>query len=277
MSILRPFGNLLKAIDLKLYVHTRWFLKSIMGNPMSQQFLLPLLVRKGETVLDIGANVGQLTLPLAKIVGNNGAVFAFEPIANNYQNLTMNILAGELDTIVKTFKLGLSDCEKKATFIIPNERMTEATLVPHKVKSWAEIKNPDSEFQYEDCDITTLDKFIEFNNIENIAFIKCDVEGAELSVLKGAENLLSSSSPPIIMLEAYEGWTKDFGYTPIEMFRYLNSIAGYEIYWINSDGLTLIDLADDTVPGIYYQWLDFICYVPGLHSNKFSIKKFLTR
>ena len=87
MLLLRPFGRFLKAINIKLYILVRWKLRRLMKNPMSQQFLVPLLVKSGTAVIDVGANLGQLTIPIARLVGSKGIVHAFEPITQNHLKL----------------------------------------------------------------------------------------------------------------------------------------------------------------------------------------------
>ncbi len=275
MSAIRPFGRLIKAINPRAYVKMRWKMKGIMGNPMSQQFLLPYLVREGDTVIDIGANIGQLAIPLAQLVGNNGNVHAFEPITKTYDKLCDTIERKKFNNIVIPHKLGLSDSSSTATFTIPVERDTEATMIPHNKEDWADYEINDEKYLTEECEITTLDSFVKDKNVNNLKFIKCDVEGGELQVLKGAGDILRGSNPPIIMLEVYEKWTKDFGYSPKELFRFLEDVAGYEVYWISESGLQRVRPNDEEIPGVFYQWIDFICIVPDIHMKRLDVKQYL--
>lgn len=273
--LLRPFGRMMKFIDPKLYLMARWKMRAIMGNPMNQLFLLPFLVRKNETVVDIGANIGEISIMLAKLVGKHGSVQSFEPITKNYEQMSININDANCSSVIHANKIGLSNSESKAIFTIPKERLTEATLRPHHAQEWEDFNKKDDNYYTEECTITTLDNFIKEKGIQNISFIKCDVEGNEFPVLQGGEHLLRSKNPPIILLEAYEKWTKDFGYHPREMFQYLNKIAGYHVYWISPTGLQYISPESKEIPGIFYQWVDFICIVPQVHRSKINVDNYL--
>ena len=229
MSVIRPVGKILRSIDPRIYTLIRWKMKILMGNPMGQLFLLPYLVHSGDTVIDIGANTGQLTIPLARLVGDNGTVYAFEPITKNYNELKENIIQEDISSIVQLNQLGLSNKPQFATFTIPRNRYTEATLQPHNDEAWKDYYDKSQDYVNEQCEITTIDNFVKKNNIDNISFLKCDVEGGELQVLQGSTSVLTSSKPPIIMLEAYEKWTKDFDYHPRDLFRFLKQEANYDI------------------------------------------------
>ncbi len=275
MKLARIFGNILRLIGPKTYTHVRWKMKTVMGNPMSQLFLLPLLVRKGDIVIDIGANIGEITIKLAELVGINGTVHSFEPILKNYEQLTGNVKSANMESRTVLYKMGLSDKIYKATFTVPRDRDTEATLIPHHEEAWKDYENAKDNYIAEECDVKTLDSILEEKLIENISFIKCDVEGGEYQVLKGAEKLLKSKIPPILMLEAYEKWTNDFGYHPRDMFKYIRDVGGYQIYWISPTGLKLIPQELEIIPGIFYQWIDFICIVPKVHNKRININKFI--
>ncbi len=275
MKLARIFGNILRLIGPKTYTHVRWKMKTVMGNPMSQLFLLPLLVRKGDIVIDIGANIGEITIKLAELVGINGTVHSFEPILKNYEQLTGNVKSANMESRTVLYKMGLSDKIYKATFTVPRDRDTEATLIPHHEEAWKDYENAKDNYIAEECDVKTLDSILEEKLIENISFIKCDVEGGEYQVLKGAEKLLKSKIPPILMLEAYEKWTNDFGYHPRDMFKYIRDVGCYQIYWISPTGLKLIPQELEIIPGIFYQWIDFICIVPKVHNKRININKFI--
>jgi FkbM family methyltransferase len=80
-----------------------------------------------------------------------------------------------------------------------------------------------------------LDDYCEKNCPQKIHFIKADVEGAELEVLKGAENMLRQSMP-ILFLEIQQHHTQLFNYEPFEIFDYLYGL-GYHSYIIQEKKL----------------------------------------
>ena len=275
IKTVRPFGRTLRNLNPKAYAVARWKMRELMGNPMSQHFLLPFIVHSGDTVIDIGANTGQLTLPLARLVGQAGIVYAFEPIKKTFSELKENIKSEGLFSRVILNQVGLSDSSGYTTFTIPQGRYTEATLQPHYTEGWANYENEKEKFDTELCEITTLDNFVKENNIGNITFIKCDVEGGELQVFKGAIDILQGPSPPIIILEAFEGWTKDFGYHPRDLFKFLKNIADYDFYWVYKEGLKRVEPDDEIIPGIFYEWIDFLCVIPHIHNKRLNVARFL--
>jgi hypothetical protein len=108
------------------------------------------------------------------------------------------------------------------------------------------------------------------NKLKRIDFIKCDVEGAELNVLKGASNLFKSRELPIIKLEIYSEWTKSYGYEPRDIIRYLEDIANYRAFYISKQGIVEVKSSDQVIPGVFWNWLDYI-FVPP---NKIDFIKF---
>ena len=279
--VIHPCGATLQRFSPKAYQVVRWeiaqwkFMKPIFREPMSQHLLLPFAVRKGDAVVDIGANTGQFTLPLARLVGPSGSVHSFEPISQTFRELEGNVLAESLQSTVKLNRLALGETESEVSITVPLERLTEATLAPHDSQSWQDYQSEPWKYTTESCLMTTLDDYVKANHIERISFIKCDVEGAELSVLKGARGILGSARPPVIMLEIFEGWTKTFGYEPRDIIRFLEKEAGYEVYWIHAAGLKRVRSGDKIIPGIFWQWVDFICVVPDVHSKRINLRRFL--
>jgi FkbM family methyltransferase len=159
------------------------------------------LVKDGDTVIDVGANIGMLTIPLAQKAKR---VLAFEPQPKMFELLKENIEQNDLD--VDLFQLGLGAAFGKAALpAIDYERPNNFGGV-HLVEG-------------NDVRIATLDSF----NLEACDLIKIDVEGMEIEVLRGAENTIKKFKPLLY----------------VENDREQNSVAliqciydlGYEMYW----------------------------------------------
>ena len=88
-------------------------------------------------------------------------------------------------------------------------------------------------------------------------------------VMKGAKNLLVSSEPPILKLEIYKEWTKTFGYEPRDLIRFLEEYGDYKAYHISSNGLNRVKSNDKVIPGIFWEWLDFI-FLPPQKIDQFT-------
>jgi FkbM family methyltransferase len=144
-------------------------------------------VRLGDVVYDIGANVGWHTLRLADLVGPAGAVHSFEPTARDFTLLQMNLAANSVNGVY-THLLALSDVEGRVKF---------ATFGSPGVNHIADGDLP-ADAVLVDVDATTLDRFVFDHGHDPPTFIKMDVEGGELGVLRGAERLIEDHRPTVV-------------------------------------------------------------------------------
>ena len=97
----------------------------------------------------------------------------------------------------------------------------------------------------EEIEITTLDNFVKKNKIQRIDFIKCDVEGFELSVFKGAKKTLRKFKP-VVFVEIEERHTKKYKINPQDVLDFFKNI-GYKSYSVKKDK---IERADKVIPEI---------------------------
>ena len=147
-----------------------------------KQQLFSEIITMGSTIYDIGANVGFYTLLSSKLAGNDGMVYSFEPNPLNINYLNQHIKLNNLDN-VKVFDYAVSDNVGFAFF----ENDTNSSMGYLSNNGKLKVKT------------TSLDYLYEGNEIKKPDFIKIDVEGAELSVLKGAEKLLKEFSPILFL------------------------------------------------------------------------------
>ena len=202
---------------------------SLLGMPLRGNFepectfLLTKLIKKGDTVFDIGANFGWYSCHFAQLVGKAGKVHIFEP-TNAMEELKNNLI---LNGFVKRCVLN--------QVALGEKEGTETLFIPHKLgAAFASLRehsycNGDKSSQIS-VPVEKLDDYVIANKIREIDFIKIDVEGAEYLVLKGAENVLKKYSP-VIMLELQDVRTKSFGYSPEDLINYLGGF-GYHLYEI---------------------------------------------
>jgi len=162
-------------------------------------------LKEGDWVVDAGANVGMFSILAAKKVGDEGKVFAFEPILETQKLLKRNIeLNGIKNIEIVPFALG----DKKGEL--------NFSMYPKSLECSSGFF--DNEGGVEKVKQISLDEFIEENNISKVDFIKSDVEGMERNLLIGAEATIKKFKPRLAICtyhrpddpEILEKMIKDF-------------------------------------------------------------------
>lgn len=141
-----------------------------------------------EVIFDIGANIGQTSFNIfhtQKSKGLNPSIYAFEPYPRTYQRLKTNITLNANKNI-HAYNLGLST-EKGILHMIQHS--------PSNSGGFRMTNNPTNSIS---VPVISLDEFVFENKLTKIDFIKIDVEGFELQVLKGAENTIKHFKPTLI-------------------------------------------------------------------------------
>jgi FkbM family methyltransferase len=149
-------------------------------------------VAAGDTVYDIGGNVGYVSLSLAKKVGPAGRVIAFEPVPENSDAFLRNIEINGI-TNVRLLKLAASDKPGEAVIRMA-ENPSTASLVWHRNDPSA------TELHIKTAAVDDLVEAGEFNYPK---FVKIDVEGAEGSVLQGMRRTIAAARP-VLFVECSE-------------------------------------------------------------------------
>ncbi|HUG12611.1 MAG TPA: FkbM family methyltransferase [Opitutaceae bacterium] len=151
-------------------------------------------IKLGDTVLDIGANIGAHTLFFAKFVGDGGRVFGFEPTEWAFRKLRANLaLNPELERRVDANHMFLvaSDTDSRPPEIYSSWPLEErGNLHPKHLGQLQETGSAGA---------ATLDSFLAARPDVEPRWIKIDVDGNELPVLRGAEGTLRRLKPGIIM------------------------------------------------------------------------------
>ncbi|MGH7229339.1 MAG: FkbM family methyltransferase [Nitrospiraceae bacterium] len=175
--------------------------------------VLESVVRKGDSVADIGANVGVYTRELSSLVGPDGCVYAFEPMTENYEILEAVIRKARLSNVFP-FRAALGGRLGQSTMVIPD-------MGGFMGYYWAHIAQPGDSGQQETVEVLTLEELCRRKTIQCLHFIKCDVEGSELDVIQGGRTLIQSQLP---------GWLLEVARkTSDEVFNLLKGL-GYRAY-----------------------------------------------
>jgi len=165
-------------------------------------------LRRGDVVIDVGANIGFYTLRLARELQRlgGGCVHAFEPIPANAERLAYNVAANGLGDVVRIHSLALGSREGRSAFHRENEYDASTGNAAMIGAAVAPAFGADTE-----AEVTTLDAFAERSGLGACALIKLDVEGAELEVLRGGAATIARLRPAILA-EYNAFWARQFGW-----------------------------------------------------------------
>jgi len=155
-------------------------------------YVLEQLLEQGDVFLDVGANIGSLSIVVARFIGKNGLVYTIEPHPVIFKELLENIALNRTTNIVALKVAVGSSFSEALLYDNPDVNWGSASLIPPKNRG---ITIPWS------AKVVPIDELIQSGRIQAPNVVKIDVEGFELEVLKGARALLGSSSAPALCIE----------------------------------------------------------------------------
>lgn len=205
--------------------------------------VIETVVDKGDTCLDIGGNIGWYTTLLQKKVGDRGQVHSFEPVPQIFEKLKKNVaLNNDFGAAVTVNNLALGNEEKTVEMHIFKD-------MPDGHSSIATFGSSDSEIVT--CPMITLSSYLEDKQIDEVNFVKMDIEGAEMMMLQGADRLFAQLRPPIWEIEMALDTTRGFGYLPNDLIRFISERAEYDFFAIDEQKFCIRQIAGfaDTEPG----------------------------
>jgi FkbM family methyltransferase len=177
------------------------------------------IVKEGDVVVDLGANIGYFTLLAAKLVGKKGKVYAFEPEPRNYEFLTRNIQLNGYDNVVALQKAVADKPGMVKLFICPYDTGHHTIQKYDGIHAYRpEFVNKKKEFV--EVEQVGLDDFLR-GKTTRINVIKMDVEGAEMLALAGMEELIRENKNLIMLIEFFPLLIKEMGQSPEEFARRL--------------------------------------------------------
>jgi FkbM family methyltransferase len=219
------------------------------------------IIRNGDVVFDIGANRGYYTLLFSHLAGKHGQVHAFEPVLPTYNQLTTNIAKGKRFNNVHLNHLAVSDKSGAVNLYLPGNDDGQASLSTHNAGSW---KTATTVTTFESQAIR-LDDYVSLQNLTRLDFVKCDVEGAEMLVLKGMADTLSKYSP-MLHLEVALDWARQFGYAPMDIVRCLSAF-GYSQFHLIADGIYHVKEPTAKLSAEHF-YANLLCTIPRLHGAR---------
>lgn len=175
-----------------------------------------------DNFIDIGASIGLMSVFASKI-STKGTILSFEPQKERFEILKSNAKLNDCSNM-HIFNNGLGEKEEQL-------QLHTDVYSP----SIVDIENSDG--KHELINILVLDKVLDSKKIESVKFIKIDVEGFELSVLKGAQNTLSKENAPIICIE-YVKRLQSLNRIDISIFDFIKSVNNYRLFQLEKSSNT---------------------------------------
>ena len=196
----------------------------------AEQSIMRKIVKEGETVFDIGANIGLHTVLLSKLIGAGGKLCVFEPNTDLLPQLELTV-EGLKNATLHPF--ALSNKSETAALFVPENAAEMGSLA-----NWTSGRGDLGQTHTIDCEVRRIDDLIESGTIPQPDFIKCDVEGAELMVFQGGAKALNRADAPVIMFEANVHNAKGFGLKIGDAKNFLANLTlpAYSFYEIQEDG-----------------------------------------
>ena len=217
-----------KTLGLKNYLRLlqrSYFLLYRVGllkyNPnYDYHYFVKHLINKGDTIIDIGANLGYYSFLFAQWTGDPGKVFSVEPItvyneifnekAKRYTNITL-------------YPYALGTEEKTVELVSSPQTGFLRTGLPHIYDPKRDGKVENQEFKFE---AQMKKPSVLFGNLDKIDYIKCDIEGYEYIVLSDMKEIIRKCKPKVQvevwpdnekkLLEMFD----EMGYTPYKLYKY---------------------------------------------------------
>jgi FkbM family methyltransferase len=212
--------------------------------------MLYKLVTDGDTIFDIGANIGWYSNHLSKKLPK-ASIYSFEPIPETFAQVKRNTELNQAKNITLN-NFAFADEVKTLTFFYS----------PHITGASSSVNiTEDNSMVKLECQANTIDNFTKEKGITKLDFVKCDVEGAELFVYKGGAATFEKCKP-IIFTEMLRKWAAKFNYHPNDIIAFFKQF-GYNCYTSHNGKLIPIEkVTDETME------TNFFFLHPEKHAEK---------
>ena len=182
----------------------------------TERQILEVVAEGAEVILDVGANCGWYAIHLQARMAHNGIIYAFEPVPKTHEELKANINLNNLQDKIKKQNFALSDQSGTAVMYLPSFSGSPAA-------SLRNLHGEEENIEVE-CKLEQLDEFCHTQGVARIDLIKCDVEGAELLVLRGGKESIKKYRP-VLFIEILRKWSREFGYHPNDILNFLHDLG----------------------------------------------------
>jgi FkbM family methyltransferase len=186
--------------------------------------ILKKIAKSGDVVYDIGANFGWTAAVCSRVVGDEGRIIAFEPASRALILLKKNA-ASRKNMTVYGAALG-SGCYEADYYIPECGSMASLRIIDRQIPVT----------RIESVRVERIDDIVKRDDLPTPDVIKCDVEGFEFEVFKGAKRAFSNA--PVVCFEYLDSFARELGYNFSDVAEFLLSCLpdGTKIYRVSQDG-----------------------------------------
>ncbi|WP_420644362.1 FkbM family methyltransferase [Candidatus Leptofilum sp.] len=223
-----------------------WFRLELLTNRHEVETiaLLDQLAAPGLTMLDIGAHVGYYSHRYAKVLGENGRIFAFEPHPRTFATLQHNV-----EHLPQVTAVNLALAEQEGTAELHDYLMMSASGSLHYDESMAALQKAQTHetdiapriaqrFDAQTFTVRTMpvDDFLAAQKVEQVDLVKMDIEGAEIGALRGMQRTIANSPNLKLVMEYNPQALTAFGHNPVAALREVQSFGFAQVEAIEQDG-----------------------------------------
>jgi FkbM family methyltransferase len=211
------------GIDALMTIYPNmYFSNAYAGRPFEPEVVsfIKQTVKQDMTVLDIGANIGFLTLLFARLVGPKGRVVAFEPGLYAARLLEENIAINGFSWVAVVKQAAGETPGRTRFFEGPQGFDVYSSLAPIVIPSAQKVP-----FVEREVDTVTVDDIVLREGIHRVDLVKIDVEGYELFVLRGMRHMLNHNPSVTLVIEVSNELCAEFGHTALDVIREIEDMG----------------------------------------------------
>ena len=225
--------DIMPGINLPMIINPKMYFSKVYNGYVFESgtiYFIKDYLRSGQTVLDVGANVGYFALLFSQIVGKTGQVIAFEPGDFSFNLLKQNKDLNQYHWL-KIYQAALGEKDKIVDFNSGEPGMDV-------YNSLGDICHPSadtSKFKKIQIQQFKGDNWFEQHNINSIDLMKIDVEGGEYGVIKGMLKMFENQKISVLLIEITYEMSETFGYRPSDIILLLKDF-GYQWFYLQPAG-----------------------------------------
>jgi len=253
-SLARPDKLLQISLFRRAFVSAYFLYKNWFEDPFWELIQRnPELFQNGD-VLDVGANIGYTARLFARGMKAGSKVYAFEPDQLSFGLLGEVVHRKNLMEAIEVMNVAVGSSDGHVEFWHNKKHSADHRVVTERFRSHVL-----DDANISTVPLTTIDTFVRNRNLQNISFIKIDVQGYELAVCEGMRRTLERFPKLCVCLEYSPDAMLELGFEPRALLDFFRT-RGYQLYTLTTGDPKL--LSDDAlIQGLLKDigYVDLLC------------------